>query len=237
MHLGHAYMALVNQAYAQERGWRFNVRFDDNQHQNLALHGVAGLERIRAAWEEDLAWLEIEVDAYSSDRELHRQAFCACERRHPGLPRPGFNALTDQLDFPVGALYYPYAPEITALKVVMDHMQGVGMLIRGDDLLTEYALYRYFEDLLCYQDPIPQLFLPRLKLYAQVEPKSAAYETEISKTIGNLAIRQFRADGFTPGEVRFILESSCLLEPNGNWTLANLKPQPSYEGPYVPKTK
>jgi glutamyl/glutaminyl-tRNA synthetase len=236
-HLGHCYMALVNQAYAKERGWQFNVRFDDNQHQNAAIHGIAGLARIRAAWEEDLAWLDIHVDNYSSDQELHRTAFCLCERRHPGLPKPGFNALTDQLDFPVGALYYPYAPEITALKVVMDHLQNVQMLIRGDDLLTEFALYRYFEDLLYYQDPIPQLFLPRLKLHAEVEPKSAAHATEISKTIGNFAIRQFRANGFTPGEVRFILASSCLLNSAGDWTLANLKPQPIYEGPYVPKAK
>jgi hypothetical protein len=235
MHLGHAYMALVNQTYAQERGWQFNVRFDNNQHQNAAIHGMAGLARIRTAWEEDLAWLGISVDHYSSDQELHRTAFCLCERRHPGLLKPGFNALTDELDFAVGAAYYPYAPEITALKVVMDHLQDVQILIRGDDLLTEYALYRYFEDLLYYPRPIPQLFIPRLKLQAGSELKSAAHATEISKTVGNFSLRKMREQGFTPGEIRYILASSCLLDPSVGWILANLKPQPIYEGPYVPQ--
>ena len=69
-------------------------------------------------------------------------------------------------------------------------LQGVGCLLRGDDLLTEYALYRYFEDLLCYERPIPQIFLPRLKLYAGAELKDTAHSVEISKTVGNLAIRQ-----------------------------------------------
>ena len=240
-HLGHCYMALVNQAYAQERGWQFRVRFDDNQHQNMAIHGLEGLLRIRRVWESDLAWMGIQVDAYSSDQELHRRAFCICERRHPGLLKPGFNALTDQLDFPVGAAYYPYAPELTALKVVMDHLEGVAMLIRGDDLLSEFALYRYFEDLLYYETPIPQLFLPRLKLYAGSELKSAAYATEISKTVGNLSIQRFRAAGITAAEVMTILADSCLVDASLGWGLANLKPQPAYDaakwGPYVSGTK
>jgi glutamyl/glutaminyl-tRNA synthetase len=231
MHLGHAYAALVNQAYARERGWRFNVRFDDTQYQYLAMHGVEGLARIRMGWEEDLGWLGLEVQEYSSDRELHRAAFCELQTKRPGLLLPNLNALVDEFDFPVGRAYYPYVPELTALKVVMDHAQEVGCLLRGDDLLTEYALYRYFEDLLCYERPIPQVFLPRLKLYAGAELKDTAHAAEISKTVGNFAIRQFRANGFTPGEVRSILASSCLLNPAGDWTLANLKSQPIYEGP------
>jgi glutamyl/glutaminyl-tRNA synthetase len=239
MHLGHAYMALVNQAYAQERGWDFNVRFDDNQHQYIALHGAEGLQRIMVAWETDLAWLGLDVQAYTTDQELHRKTFCWLERRLPGLLRPSINALVDQLDFPVGCAYYPYVPELTVLKVIMDHRQGVGVLIRGDDLLTEYSLYRYFEDLLAFEVPIPQIFLPRLKLQAGSELKSSAYATEISKTIGNLAIQSFRRAGLQPFEVLAILADTCLVDPARGWGLANLKPQPVYDmakwRPYVPQ--
>jgi hypothetical protein len=148
--------------------------------------------------------------------------------------------MVDRLDFPVGCAYYPYVPELTVLKVIMDHRQGVGVLIRGDDLLTEYSLYRYFEDLLAFEVPIPQIFLPRLKFQAGSELKSSAHAVEISKTIGNLSIQSLRAAGLQPFEVLAILAESCLLEPERGWDLANLKPQPVYAaakwGAYVPQS-
>ena len=87
MHLGHAYATLVNQAYAKERGWRFNVRFDDTQYQYLAIHGAEGLAKIRAGWEADLDWLGIEVWEYSSRSGVAPRGFLYSAIQ---MPRPAF---------------------------------------------------------------------------------------------------------------------------------------------------
>jgi len=110
---------------------------------------------------------------------------------------------------------YPYAPQQIAERVVMDHMIGVTHLIRGEDFVTEYSLYRYFCYLFDYKPP-EFIFLPRLM----------SATGDISKTNGGYTLAELRGMGYTAKDVKSILENAVLYYPNNGWELYNLRSNP-----------
>lgn len=215
LHLGHLYVCMVNEAEARASGGKFIVRFDDNQHywQWIAPQ-VADPEGMKS----DLAWAGVKVDAYTSQKELaprvdeflHVQGY----RKQGALN----HALTHAYLPECGGCYYPFVPDYTAEKVALDFLDGITVLIRGSDLLTEFSLYNYFCKL--WDLPIPrQVFLPRLDC-----------GKEVSKTAGNHQIRHYR--NRPAQEVLGILAKACLIDPAAGWRITNVKPEPRLEADY-----
>jgi len=123
--------------------------------------------------------------------------------------------LCPRLMFEGRPIAYPYTPTLTAQKVLMDYGQGVNLLVRGLDLLSEYSLYAHY----CRQFGLPEpehVYTPRL----------LSYRGDITKTNGGYKIAELRANGYTAEDVRELLAKACLhVLPNG-WTLDNLRTEP-----------
>ena len=147
--------------------------------------------RIIAGQREDLEWLGLTVDAWTCESELlpavnMRLAELGvtpqAESVYPTCPR---------LMFEGRPIAYPYTPTLTAQKVLMDAQQGVTLLVRGLDLLSEYSLYAHY----CRQFDVPEpehVYTPRL----------LSYHGDITKTNGGYKIAELRANGYTPQDVR-----------------------------------
>ena len=222
IHLGHAYLALLNEQVAHNSGGRFIVRFDDNQPDWLATLGAAQIQHYTDTVIEDLEWLQIPVDEYCYQSQMEQDKafrtrmaihFGAYQPQPAGMPFPDIphNLTTD-------AAQYPYSPYLCAEKVVMDYLNHVDCVIRGEELMGEYGLYCHFRQRMAVVT-IPHYYIGRLRDGAQEL-------SDISKTQGNWQVAQMRADGMSPDDVRHCLRFSCLRDPYGEWTLDNIKPSP-----------
>lgn len=228
LHLGHLYLVLLNYHAAKSTGGRFIVRFDDDQQLWLDRLGPEGVAEFTESIREDLSWMGVAVDTWSSeaaDREVNA-AFIGNQLSHlehgEGLGRDpdkymGFLAPDVKgRDCP-----YPYVPYLTAVKVAQDYRESCDLLIRGDELVTEFSLYCYFCRLLAI--PIPEFkYVPRLTCGGEDL-------ADVSKTAGNFKIAAFREGGWTPREITVLLARSCLVDPDGEWTFENVKVTPSLE--------
>lgn len=211
LHLGHLYTALVNEALSVDG--KFYVRFDDTAPAHLVDIGPVRMARIREQQQEELEWLGLNVAGYFSQIEALEEVL----RRLKPLNLPGCDGRGSQPEL-VADNYspmFPAVPLITAEKVVFDHMIGTNLLVRGMDLMTEYALYQYFCERLGYPEP-RHVYLPRLSWAGG----------DMSKRFGGLFISDLRADGYTPQDIRDMLAKACLRHPWNGWTLTNLKGLP-----------
>jgi len=215
LHIGHIFMALVNEYEAHHSGGKFTVRFDDDQkYWNEIKH--VDTKEIETGIKNDFMWLGIKVDEWESEKLMkHNRALISGSKippemaEYPDIPEVvGWTAAT-----------YPYAPNLTALKVLLDYVDGVNLLIRGIDLITEFSLYEhYIEE---FELPFPRhVYLPRLTLGGNGEI------SDISKTAGNNSIKQLREYGITPLQIIDSLKRSCLKDPEGDWSIDNVKANP-----------
>ena len=220
LHLGHLYLALLNHHAARKAGGRFIVRFDDDQPywlKRLGPHVVTGYcSMIR----DDLEWAGLIADRYSyeSVERSANEGFLhgdLASLQHAQGVSPTPEILT--CDRP-----YPYAPYLTAVKVVQDYREDCGLLIRGEDLVTEFSLYLYFCRVLGFMVPRFQ-YVPKLECAGQDL-------SDVSKTAGNFKIADFRERGSSPAQVVELLAESCLIDPAAGWRFENVKPQPALPG-------
>ncbi len=110
---------------------------------------------------------------------------------------------------------YPYVPYLTVTKAVQDYREGCGTLIRGDDLSSEFSLYCYFCKLL--NIPVPEfIYVPRL-MHGTIS---------LSKTKGNLKLKDLRKKGYSPEQIFKLLKDACLIDKKKGWFYKNIKPQP-----------
>jgi len=209
-------MALVNEAYARERGGKFLVRFDDSHPLYLAEMGRERLDRVVGEQHDDLEWLGLKPDAYVRQIDIIEEVR-AWTRENTKTPLFYYKHPAP-IPWVVGegfTLPFPLAPELTMEKVVIDNWEQVTHLIRGMDLLTEYSLYQFH--CLCFDMPQPKhIYLPRLKW----QPG------DMSKTFGAILISELRSRGYSPKEVRDLLAKSCLIHPPTGWVIENIKPEP-----------
>ena len=215
LHLGHAYMALVNEAYARERGGTFIVRFDDSHPLYIKTLGQDKIDRMVSEQQNDLEWLGIKPDLYIRQQDIiaeveeqieHCQLQALREESLPWVVADTF------------FLSFPFASALTIERVIMDNQEHVTHLIRGVDLLSEFSLYQYCCK--CLDLPLPShIYLPRLKWR----------HGNMSKSTGAHFIGETRSAGYAPEEVRIILEAACLHHPAFGWSIANIKPEPLLE--------
>lgn len=223
LHIGHAYSALVNEALAV--GGKFIIRFDDNcRYWWQKVGGPKAMAEIAEEQLDDLAWLNISADRviYQSAEEPRVLAFLAMSRwqqvvDHFTHPYWDPEILSDQVIQPLGLTSH-----IVAEKVVLDHFEGVTAMVRGLELLSEHQLYLYLCALFGFAPP-RCVYASRLMTWDGEELG------EVSKTTGNLKIKDIRARGVPARTVLEILRESCLIVPDGTFDLHNLKTLPRLE--------
>lgn len=211
LHLGHLYTALVNEALSVDG--KFYVRFDDTLPNDLVDYGAERMARVREHQEEDLRWLGLNVTEYISQADALEEVRKIIKPL--GLSDYDGRSSTPEFIADSFICMYPAVPLITAEKVVFDHMIGINLLIRGMDLMTEYALYQYFCEKLGYEAP-RHVYLPRL----------GWTHGNMSKQLGGLFISDLRAEGYTPDEVRSMVAKAALKWHLNGWSLLNLKGSP-----------
>jgi glutamyl/glutaminyl-tRNA synthetase len=231
LHVGHLYMMLVNEAEAHENGGKFTFRFDDNQ---LAyLYGVSWtgarmthetVRDIKSRMIEDVLWCCLQVDSWTSQEEREQRVQTFMRFLNEGKDLPVKRVYTSQVNPEVRWLSfdsaYPYVPYLTAEKVLNDFLDGCNLIIRGEDLLDEWALYHYFAD--SWGLPIPrQAFLKRL-----VMGETNKELFDIRKTKGGHSIASYRERGWTADYLKMKLAEACLIDPNKPWLIENCKTDP-----------
>ncbi len=223
LHIGHLYTALVNEYEAHRTGGRFVVRIEDNQE-----YWCWKLGNIAKAYSmemrQDLEWFGLKVDEWTEQSAMERDVRDAMRAMLHGAElhcesKFSFQAVGVHGS---GVGYFPYAPWLTAEKVVLDFFQGVDLLIRGVDLISENSLYIYFCDLFGLQYP-RMIYLPRLSL------PGGELQPDVSKTAGNHQIKVYRRK-MTPIELENKLREACLVNPAGDWAIENVKANPVWPG-------
>jgi len=240
LHLGHLYIAKVNEIEAHNHGAKFFVRFDDDQQYWNDFRKIDA-DNIKDETKKDFEWAELNVDEYISEKEMRSStdellkkfkyknfnslAYGTTHIYLPQIPESfGPKSLPDE--FLADKSFYPFVPDITARKVIQDCLNDVRVLIRGIDLITEFSLYNYY--CMLWDIIIPkQIFLPKVKMLEEDGRTSG-----ISKTLGSFTIKSFRERGVPAKEIWHMMADSCLLNPNGSWTINNIK-----SNPYIEKNK
>lgn len=232
LHVGHLYMILVNEAEAHANNGKFSVRFDDNQEVyrwGVSWTGVRmtkdEVEKTKDSMMDDLTWMGVQVDAYLSQSNLedHVNKFLLHLNHGPLDVKKVYTSQTNpECHWTSFDVNYPYVPWLTAEKVLYDYLTGCNLLIRGDDLLDEWSLYMYFCDL--WGLPAPrQVFLKRMRF------ESGQEMVDISKTRGKGTIKEYRDLKYTPEDLRNELARACLIDPQGEWLISNLKVEPVWK--------
>ena len=221
MHVGHAYLALINWRVARTTGGRFILRFDDNQRCWLNILGAPQMRHFAHLWIRDLLWLGLQPDEILYQSEMEHRSHPVLHALLPGLDPPSTYPqvpLTPWTDSP----QYPYTPWLTAEIVWADWYSGVDHLIVGEDLLSRFSLYCWMADAMGISQ-IPHTYIPRLLC-----SDNGQVDT-VSKTNGRWKIATLRERGMSPSQVLDMLARACLVDPNGEWDIANVKAHPVVE--------
>ena len=232
LHVGHLYLVLLNRQAARDSGGQFIVRFDDDQTYWDQLFTREQIKRMAGEMLTDLEWLGITPDRVTSE---HDERSANEEVIRSRLPNPGMiladrPALTARLQPKTKTIPspYPYTPYLTGVKVVQDWRERIDLLIRGEDLVTEFSLYCYFCDLAGFPRPVHQ-YVPRMMRdmvpYGQVL-QDLVDDPTLSKTGGGYTLRAYREKGWTPSGLLEMAAESTLKDPAGGWTCENVKRQP-----------
>jgi glutamyl/glutaminyl-tRNA synthetase len=216
VHLGHVYTGLVNKYAAVESEGFFVMRFDDSNPAWLTTLGQERMNAIMEGQQDDLNWLGVSPDGYYRQSDMMDEV-------HEWIAKKGVTLLPDDplpytpeiIGVPEGTILYPLTATLTPEKVVMDWMQGINLLIRGIDLITEYSLYQYYCRVFDLPEP-KHVYLPRLRWS----------KGDMSKSFGSQSVADLRRFGYTPKEVMAMVEKACLLLPANGWKISNLKAQP-----------
>lgn len=227
LHIGHAYMALVNQAEAHHGNGKFFVRFEDTAVEWLLHVKQAKQLDYAQGMIEDLEWLGIKADEYQWQSKMQEQLHDSLLLLNGGElkeeHRIKFEGLTPNVHY-VNYGIAAYNPHLTAERVIYDALSNITYVIRGEDLITEYALYYNFCDR--WGLPRPEhAYLARLTM-----ADGADLLPQISKTTGNNKIKSYRESGIKADELLEKLRLACLIDVAGDWVISNLKARPVWNG-------
>jgi len=216
LHLGHLYLMKINEEEAHRSGGQFGIILDSQRYWNW----VDSPEQRKGYFEvmlKDLEWAGIKYDFLTSIDEQMPTINYLLEHEFHYTPEPEFFGYSE---FPevvgLDCTWYPYTDELTCHKVISDSLKGVNWCIRGWDLITEVNHYTYYTHK--FRLPlVRQTLIPRLKFEGDF----------ISKTIGNLKLKDFRERGADAKEVLEHLSIDCLMPYKLGWLVDNiLLPQP-----------
>jgi len=227
LHIGHLYMALVNEAEAHRSGGKFIVRVDDTHVDWIRKLGQKLLDQYSIEYNDQLSRF-VKIDIW--DRQSCMPAPEEIIGEHPllaMLPRPrwwGEPGHVIEWRTDINQQVWDYSPRPTFEKVVWDFYEGINLLIRGEDMVPEANLYSFFESQLGLLRP-HQVYLPRLMTKRGRE----LAELGISKTFGTYQL-QTQLDKFGTDEVLSLLKNSCLIDSEGEFFVENIKGNPTAGG-------
>ena len=229
LHVGHLYLILLNYYTAKDNGGRFIVRFDDDQlYWSSRFTGVEILAFVDGM-KEDIEWAGIVPDLYTSEHEERaanedfiQQYLCRPKDIMADGPinAPRYSPTIKTIERP-----YPYTTYLTGTRVAQDYREGIDLLIRGEDLITDFSLYCHFCDVAGIRRPTFQYVS---RMYSVISPYGQALAdlSEVSKTQGGYSIRAYQEKGWNPNDLLSMLAESALEDPWLGWTYENVKRQP-----------
>jgi glutamyl/glutaminyl-tRNA synthetase len=215
LHLGHLYNCLVNQAEAQRSGGYFVIRFDDTQRAWNFKYTASELDNFKFTMKIDLQHFGIAPDRWSSQSDMMKQTVDLAGLLHYDIPPDTYLDLETVEVIGHPESFYPANERLTAEHVLMDCIEGINLIVRGFDLITEAAAYL----ILAHRLGLPRtrhVYIPRLAFPGDV----------VSKTAGNFKLKEYRSAGDDPEEIIRNLALDCLIYPFGPWLLDNLQPHP-----------
>jgi glutamyl/glutaminyl-tRNA synthetase len=215
LHLGHLYMCLVNIAEAQRTGGQFIVRWDDTQRIWNRKFTQHQLMELKLTMQIDLKWAGVDPDRWSAQSDLMQQALDLAHYLDYDLPDDTYDDLQTVEVIGDAAPYYPANERLTAEHVLMDHIEGVNLVIRGRDLITEANAYLILAHQLGFART-RHIYIPRLDFPGDV----------VSKTAGNFKLKDYRAAEIDPDEIIIRLACDCLKDAGGGWFADNVKSRP-----------
>jgi glutamyl/glutaminyl-tRNA synthetase len=221
LHLGHAYITLINAHEAHRSGGKFGVRLEDDQRLMLWKYGQSQTEEFCRMQREDLDWLGIDYQFWDRESEMKPRATELMDYFHyTPEPEKFVHALAQPEVIGIAGPWYTYVPSITAYKAIYDFLEDVNWLIRGIDLLGEENHYRSFVDRFELWRQIRTTYIPRLYCAGH----------QLAKTFGKNKLRDYRKAGVRPNELIEMLADDCLIIPANGWVVDNIKPNPSLGG-------
>lgn len=219
LHLGHLLTALVNEHEAHKTGGKFYLFFDDNQEIWNLRQPRDYIEDVEHNTVEIFEKLGVQIDQVVSSRAIESKIHYYMNELDAYIWLPMRNRVMAErvADWANhNAVMYPYVPYLTMEKVILDFLHCINLVIRGEDLMTEFCLYDYFCDVLRLPTP-EHVYISRLKLYDG---------EEISKTNGFPSIKKLFEMGLGEKDIIDVLRESALINPQGNFVVRNIKPDP-----------
>ncbi len=210
LHLGHLYMAWVNQTYARTVGGTFILRFDDLAPR-LAGDNVTDMPR----WAKE-AEAHLCQTGLIPDKVTYLSSYIDPNSDFP--PSVGGNNKWLRAENLEGHHNLSCSPMLVSARVKADIAEDIGAVIRGEELLPELQLYEYLNTV--FKGPSRELvYLPRLRVRWHGEV------TTISKTVGNLQLRDLYQQA-TPKEWLERVKQVILRDPTQPLSWTNLNPDP-----------
>ena len=224
LHIGHLYMALVNEAEAHCTGGIFIVRMEDTQPYWCNTMKKDEQAKYYEEYQEQLS-LFMDVDVWDLQSQMPAPEEIIGDfpilKKYPiifwGNSPVEWKAVIHQK-------VWSYSPRATVEKVVWDFWEGVNLLIRGDDLLSEANLYAHFIE----EIGLPrmrQIYLPRLVTQDQQDK----IISPISKT-DRVYLLETQIKELGVEETLYCMRHSCLIDPEGGFYVDNIKPNPIAQG-------
>jgi hypothetical protein len=221
--VGSLYMALVNYTEAINSGGQCILRIDDAQEFWLRQLGRPIIQQIGDDYIRELS-LFMPVDKIEWQTSMPEiESLVPMDNLLKLMPKPlyVYGRVVEYVPNP-GIIMYPYTALFTLEKAVWDWWDGISWLIRGEDLVTEFALYEFFTDILGLP-PVRHTYLPRLRRDARKELSS------ISKTFSSYKLCD-QVERFGVDDTLEFLKQSCLIDPTGTFEIKNIKCDPIVTG-------
>jgi len=225
LHIGHLYMALVNAAEAHRTGGKFIIRVDDTQA--VWNHWIKKEQREKY-YEDYQEQLGLFVDVNVWERQSQMLTPEEIIGDNPILkcpPPPSWGAnINIEWRANIDQRVFQYHFYSVVEKVIWDYWQKVNLLIRGDDLITEAQLYEHITTILGF-GIVRQIYLPKLMSINLRDDIRA----EVSKT-NKLYTLETQIDAFGIDETMNLLKEACLIDPDGEFFVDNIKSNPVARG-------
>lgn len=225
LHCGHLYVALVNANEAHRSGGKFIVRIDDTQSRWNHAIGKKLVDQFAKSYIEQLSKF-MTIDKYECQSNLPSIEECLGD--NPFLKYvPSEMWEYDQLPEWVmdkEMQMYPYTARLTMERVAWDFWDGVNWLIRGEDLVSEFALYTFFVDMA----KVPRMrhtYLPKLR----ASDRKELLHLNVSKTMGSYRLEK-QIDKFGVDGTIDLLKQSCLIDYDKDFYVDNIKWNPTVVG-------
>jgi len=225
LHIGHLYLALVNANEAHRTGGKFIVRADDTQDYWNHWIKKDQQDAYYEDYQEQLGlFMDVDIWARQSEMLTSREIIgdnphleCLLPKNWGGMQKIEWRSNANMRVF-------QYEFSIVIEKVIWDYWQKVNLLIRGEDLITEAQFYEHLTFILRLPT-IRQIYLPKLfTVDSQDNIRSTISKSERTYSL------ETQLNAFGAEETLYLLRKACLIDPDGEFLVDNIKSNPIAKG-------